>query len=283
LSMMNIILPGLKPLISDVRQSGSSPAQHCALPQDTVLLCLGRCIAAQARADYPAMLEASEALINAPPQRRRLFEALWMPLHVEALIRTGHLTQASNALNDLRTATRTYSSLTLQTGWLDGQLAQAHGDNTTVGRIYEEILGKPETANDHVLYRAFLEEAYGEHLAAQQQTDRAHTWLQRAQHRYTALHAQAFINRHNTETATMTSPPTSRVPSEIMKSPWHLTEREDQIAHFIGQGLTNKEIASQLFVSAKTVEYHLGNIYAKLNLANRRQLRDHIQGKPQTA
>ncbi|WP_308050769.1 helix-turn-helix transcriptional regulator [Streptomyces sp. TRM72054] len=56
-----------------------------------------------------------------------------------------------------------------------------------------------------------------------------------------------------------------------------LTEREWDIAHLVGRGHTNKEIATALFISVKTVEYHLGNIYARCQLTNRRQLRDHVQ------
>jgi DNA-binding NarL/FixJ family response regulator len=56
--------------------------------------------------------------------------------------------------------------------------------------------------------------------------------------------------------------------------PQVLTEREQAVARLVGHGYTNKEIADRLYVSAKTVEFHLSNIFAKLNIGNRRHLRD---------
>jgi len=51
-----------------------------------------------------------------------------------------------------------------------------------------------------------------------------------------------------------------------------LTSQELQIAVLVGKGMTNREAAAALFVSPKTVEYHLGKVYAKLNVASRCQL-----------
>ena len=52
-----------------------------------------------------------------------------------------------------------------------------------------------------------------------------------------------------------------------------LTSRETEVAHLVGKGLSNPEIAAELFISRKAVEYHLGNIYAKCGLTGRQQLR----------
>jgi DNA-binding NarL/FixJ family response regulator len=52
-----------------------------------------------------------------------------------------------------------------------------------------------------------------------------------------------------------------------------LTSRETAAAHLVGKGLSNPEIATELFISRKAVEYHLGNIYAKCGVTGRQQLR----------
>jgi ATP/maltotriose-dependent transcriptional regulator MalT len=52
-----------------------------------------------------------------------------------------------------------------------------------------------------------------------------------------------------------------------------LTEREQDVVALVVKGLTNREVAAQLYVTDKAVEYHLGNVYAKLGIRSRRELR----------
>ena len=52
-----------------------------------------------------------------------------------------------------------------------------------------------------------------------------------------------------------------------------LTERERHVVTLASTGMTNREIAAELYVSQKAVEYHLGNVFGKLGISSRRQLR----------
>jgi DNA-binding CsgD family transcriptional regulator len=62
-----------------------------------------------------------------------------------------------------------------------------------------------------------------------------------------------------------------------------LTSRETEVAHLVGKGLSNPEIAAELFISRKAVEYHLGNIYAKFGVHGRQQLRRVVEQRRQPA
>jgi DNA-binding CsgD family transcriptional regulator len=62
-----------------------------------------------------------------------------------------------------------------------------------------------------------------------------------------------------------------------------LTSRETEVAHLVGKGMSNPEIAAELFISRKAVEYHLGNIYAKFGMRGRKQLRSFVAGWRQPA
>ena len=52
-----------------------------------------------------------------------------------------------------------------------------------------------------------------------------------------------------------------------------LTDREEQVSKLVARGLTNREIATELYITTKTVEYHLSNIYAKLGVASRQEFK----------
>ena len=67
-----------------------------------------------------------------------------------------------------------------------------------------------------------------------------------------------------TRTQEQTSSATARIPA--------LTRREREVANLVARGLTNRQIAEELFVSERTVDHHVSNILKKLNLSSREQL-----------
>ena len=62
------------------------------------------------------------------------------------------------------------------------------------------------------------------------------------------------------------------LPTEARKSWSSLTAREQQVAVAVGTGLSTRQAARRLYLSPKTVEFHLGRVYRKLRIASRRQL-----------
>jgi len=63
-------------------------------------------------------------------------------------------------------------------------------------------------------------------------------------------------------------------------NPHSLTAKEQVVARLVARGLSNREAAAELYVSAKTVEYHLGNIYAKTGITSRHQLGAVLSSQP---
>jgi DNA-binding CsgD family transcriptional regulator len=72
--------------------------------------------------------------------------------------------------------------------------------------------------------------------------------------------------------------PGERVRKRAAGTPVHLTAREAQIAQLASDGLSNPEIAAQLFMSPRTVEYHLRKVFTKLAISSRNQLRSDAFG-----
>jgi DNA-binding CsgD family transcriptional regulator len=62
--------------------------------------------------------------------------------------------------------------------------------------------------------------------------------------------------------------------------PFELSADEYAVAHLVAAGRSNRETAAQLYLSVKTVEYHLAKIYTKLAISSRRQLASRLNPPP---
>jgi DNA-binding CsgD family transcriptional regulator len=246
-------------------------------PPDAVLYpALAEATLAQANADHAGVLAALGPLFDLPQVTgdAQHYQCWWRPLYVEALIAVGELDKAASALDSLAALAEEAPCLRAGYGWLAGWLASRQGDPQLARARYEEALASPATPDDIPLLRARLEQAYGELLLAHRSRRPAITWLRRAHARYAALGAAPFLERCAADLAACgmraADPGGAAQPGVL---PRVLSGREHRVAHLVAQGLTNQEVAKELYVSTKTVEYHLSNIFTKLSITSRRQLR----------
>ncbi len=116
--------------------------------------------------------------------------------------------------------------------------------------------------------RSRTELVYGEWLRRQRRPSEARAHLRDAADLFRSLGALPWAERAENELRATGETARKRDPSTLDQ----LTPQELQIAGLVASGLTNREIASQLFLSPRTVEYHLRKVFTKLGLASRTEL-----------
>ncbi|MFC8957567.1 AAA family ATPase [Streptomyces sp. NPDC057101] len=241
----------------------------------TVWTAISRAILAQARGDYTTVLQNLTPLARAEAGWQRHGWVYWLPLESEALIRLGQLKPAAAAVARLTSTSQQIPCLRAAAAWLSGQLAEASREREVARARYEEGLVDLPGADVVPLHRAMLEISYAKLLRSLGLATEAGKWFDLARDRLQALQAIPFLQRNIQD-----SPASGDGLQAPADKRWlGLTRREKDIALLIGRGLTNREIAGELFVSSKTVEYHLGHVYGKCSFASRRELRNYIQKK----
>ena len=144
-------------------------------------------------------------------------------------------------------------------------------------RLYRESIDRlgrtrvrVELARGHLLY--------GEWLRRERRRVDAREQLRIAHEMLIAMGADGFAQRARREL--MATGETVR--KQTVETRDELTHQEAQIARLAADGRTNPEIGGELFISARTVEWHLRKVYAKLGVSSRRQLRERLTGADRT-
>jgi ATP/maltotriose-dependent transcriptional regulator MalT len=260
--------------------------------QERVYAAMARALVGQATGDYLGMADALGPWQDASvlDGRSRMYAVLWRPLLAEGLVGSGQLEQAAVVLGQLRADSGEASYLAPALAWLEGWLAEQRGDPQQALEIYQrgvDRAGQNGVGAGRPVYTARLLLAHGRLLRRTGQRRPAVDQLRRASQEYQALRAAPFLAQAEAELAACHLPASRTgsggragsggpvVPGALAGQPsaLALTSRETEVAHLVGKGMSNPEIAAELFVSRKAVEYHLGNIYAKCGLQGRQQLR----------
>jgi DNA-binding CsgD family transcriptional regulator len=109
---------------------------------------------------------------------------------------------------------------------------------------------------------------FGEWLRREKRRVDARDQLRTAHEMFTEMGMEAFAQRAAREL--LATGETAR--KRTIETSDELTAQEAQIARLAGDGLSNPDIAARLFISRRTVEYHLGKVFAKLDISSRSQL-----------
>ena len=191
---------------------------------------------------------------------------MWaLPELIEAAVRTGHAHLAGDALRQLAETT--------QAGGTDFGLGMEARSRALVSEgeaaegCYREAIDRlartqlrPELARAHLLYGEWLRRQ-GRRIDARVQLRTAHEML-------AAMGVEAFAERARREL--MATGETVR--RRTVQTVNELTAQEASIARLARDGRTNPEIGAQLFLSARTVEWHLRKVFTKLGVSSRREL-----------
>jgi ATP/maltotriose-dependent transcriptional regulator MalT len=213
---------------------------------------------------YQEALESATAAADDTPE---LFVSAWaLSELVEAATRTGQMERAERALERLVADTRGS-----ETDWALAITARSHAlmDGGSAECLYREAINRfgrtrlrPELARSRLLYGEWLRRA-NRRVDAREQLRTAHD-------EFVSMGASAFAERARHELLATGE----KVRSRRDDTRDELTHQEEHIARLARDGLTNPEIGAQLFLSPRTVEWHLRKVFSKLGISSRKGLHE---------
>jgi DNA-binding CsgD family transcriptional regulator len=193
--------------------------------------------------------------------------AMWtLPELVEAAARAGDAELAHDAHRRL-------AEMTAQCGndfavGIEARCRALLCDGAVADELYREAIDRlsrtrlrPDLARAHLVYGEWLRRE-GRRVDAREQLRTAHDMLD-------AIGMEAFAERARRELIAAGE----KVRRRSVETRDQLTPQEEQIARLARDGMSNPEIGTQLFISARTVEWHLRKVFTKLGISSRRQLR----------
>jgi ATP/maltotriose-dependent transcriptional regulator MalT len=209
-----------------------------------------------------AIASAQEASDDTP----ELFVSVWAAIELlEAASRCDETEIARDALERIVAATAV-----APTDWAAGIEARSRAllsEGDAADRLYREAIERlgrtrlrPELARTHLLY--------GEWLRRENRRVDARAELRAAHKQFTTIDMEAFAERARRELQATGE----TVRKRRAETRDELTAQEQQIARLARDGLSNPEIGARLFLSPRTVEWHLRKVFSKLGISSRRQL-----------
>ena len=234
---------------------------------------LARAVLHNGLGHYQAALGPAESA----SARDELLVSVWsLPELVEAATRCGRTELAAEALERLSERTQAAGTELALGIEARSRALLSHGERAE--RLYREAIQRlGRTRMRPALVRGHL--LYGEWLRREKRRADARVQLRIAYEGFIAMGMEAFAERGRGELLATGETVRKRTAQPVDE----FTAQEVQIARLAGDGLTNSEIGAQLFLSARTVEWHLRKIFTKLDISSRRQLRVALRDAGPTA
>ncbi len=212
-----------------------------------------------------ALAEAERAAADP----RGLAQSIWVLAElIEAAVRSGQMERARGALAELARFAHA-----ADTDWALGTHSRGAAmlaEGATAERLYREAierLSRIHMRGSHTLARAHL--LYGEWLRREHRRVDAREQLRVAHTMLADMGADAFAERARRELQATGETVRKRTVDTLDD----LTPQEAQVARLAADGQTNPEIGAQLFLSPRTIEWHLSKVFGKLGISSRKELR----------
>lgn len=228
---------------------------------------LARAHVAEAASDHAAVVRHLAPLVGRNP-RGGIDEPgfwPWHDLYANALVLTDRLADADEFLapHEAAAARRGHGSACARLGYVRGRLLGARGDLAGAEEAF--ALARARLAPLPLPYeKARVDFAHGLTLRRAGRRRDAADVLTAARQLFAELGAQVYVDRCDRELKT--GRPGSRSASD------QLTDQEGTVASLVATGMSNKEVAAEMMLSVKTVQFHLTRVYAKLGLRSRTEL-----------
>ena len=255
-------------------------AEAAPIPRCIYYACAAAGYLAWVRADWEAVLRELAPLQmllsegNAAGMGKRWMQAI----AAEAMLMTGQLDDAEQLV-----------------GLIAAELDESLPDFTRIERwrlrgLIDQARKRPEAAEaafdrgrqaadslEAPLAEGLLELSCGQFMRRRGSRRAAIAMLRVAADRFGALKAQPFQVRCESELTACGV----RASERTSDNRYGLTAREDLVARLVASGKSNREVADELFLSTKAIEYHLGNVFAKVNIRSRHDLAGRLGAKAQ--
>ncbi len=259
-------------------QIAAEVGQALGAPRTIAAAAIAQAFVAMARGDPEGVIDAAAAVrAMGKAVVLSLLPYEWRSLEIEALISLGRLGQAETALAELQAALSPAGPATalVDTARLHGDLAAATGHHGAAAAAFETAWRRAGGLRVP-LALAQLEISDARRLRAAGQPQPAVARLRSARQRLITLGARPYLQACDSELAAAGAPAGPETAPAFVG----LTPAEQSVARLVATGRSNRQTAAELYVSVKTVEFHLGHIFDKLGIRSRKELITRIGAPP---